>query len=541
MAKVCVCLTGRTLEENITILDKNRKYADLAELRVDCLDADERLFIRSFPEMAGLPVILTIRRKIDGGRYTSGEGSRITLLAKGLAYANADRRRNFAYVELEHDLNVPSLEEAARAFGTKIIRSYYGDGTVADDLEVKLLSLKRVGDEIAKVRLLPRSLDDVRTIYRAAQKTQGMDKIFFCQGQYGIIPAILANQFGSLLSYAFPGEQTQVSSDREKDPLYGEEISLCDLADLYHFKKISGQTKIFAVTGFPFTAPIIPRFFNSVFGIDKLNAVCLSIPADSTSSLVDLAQEMGISGIALTSPHKESILPYLHNKTPSLVSIGSCTTIVPSSKGWLGYNTEAESFSGALLAFLGKKDLRGIKLTIIGAGSSARAVAREVHRLNGRALILNRTVERARTLAKQYGFAWAALKSRSAPLIAKYSKVLIQTTPVGIRSDEDPIGFYTFSGKEAVMEFIWDPEKTSCLKRAEALGCRTLNGFDMMVRQLRGNYNHFMGKEFPLPLAALAGFLPRESADHGNNGNGAGKWAAKFPPYRIQLKRGGSK
>jgi len=541
MAKLCVCLTGKTLEENIAILDKNRKHADLAELRVDCLDADERLLIRRFPEMAGLPVILAIRRAIDGGCFQSGEGSRITLLAKGLAYANADRRYNFAYVELENDLNVPSFEEAARAFGTKIIRSSYNDGNVVDDLETKLRSLKRIGDEIAKIRLLPRSLDDVRTIYCAAQKTQGIEKIFYCQGQYGIIPTILANQFGSMLSYAFPEDGTHPSYDCENDPEYGEEINLCDLADLYHFKKISGQTKIFAVTGFPFTAPLIPRFFNSVFDIDKINAVCISIPADSTDSLMHLSKEMGISGIALTSPHKERILSHLHNKTPALTSIGSCTTIVRSPEGWLGCNTETESFSGSLLKFIDKKDLRGIKLTIIGAGSSARAIASEVHRLDGKALILNRTVERARLLAKQYGFAWAPLKSQSGPVIAKYSKVLIQTTPVGMHFDADPLRFYTFSGKEAVMEFIWKPEKTSFLKRAEAAGCRTLNGYDMMVRQLCGNYSHFMDKEFPLPLAALAGFLSRESVEYDNGGNGSSRWTAKFSPYRIQLKRGSRK
>ena len=538
MAKLCVCLTGKTLEENIAILDKNRKHADLAELRVDCLDADERLFIRRFPEMAGLPVILSIRRRIDGGCFKSGEAARVVLLAKGLAYANADRRYNFAYVELEDDLNVPSLEEVARAFGTKIIRSHYGDGSVTTDLEAKLRSLKRIGDEIAKVRLLPRSLDDVRAIYQAAQKTIGTDKILFCQGQYGIIPTILAHQFGSLISYAFPRGQQELQHCDCSHESCGKEIALEELSDLYRVKKIRAQTRIFTVTGFPFTAPLIPRFFNSVFDIDKTDAVCLSIPADSTSSLLQLAMDMRISGIALTAPHKELVLPSLCDNGNSLTAFGSCTTIVPSPEGWLGVNTEAESFSGSLLTFLGKKDLRGVRLTIIGAGSSARTVAREVHRLNGKALIINRTVERARSLAKLYGFAWAALSIRSAPLVAKYSKVLIQTTPVGIRSDADPISFYTFSGKEAIMDFIWDPEKTQCLKRAEASGCRTLNGYDMMVRQLRGNYNHFMGKEFPLPLAALAGFLSRENTDHSSTENVAGKIAAKLGTYRIHLKRG---
>ena len=49
MAKICLCLTGNTLAVNLDVLEKNRKYIDIAELRVDCLDPDERFHIRRFP------------------------------------------------------------------------------------------------------------------------------------------------------------------------------------------------------------------------------------------------------------------------------------------------------------------------------------------------------------------------------------------------------------------------------------------------------------------------------------------------------------
>jgi hypothetical protein len=84
VAKICLCLTAKTIGRDLEILDKYRKYADLAELRVDCLDPDERFLIRRFPALAGLPVILTIRRNVDGGRYSGGEGARVNLLRGGL-------------------------------------------------------------------------------------------------------------------------------------------------------------------------------------------------------------------------------------------------------------------------------------------------------------------------------------------------------------------------------------------------------------------------------------------------------------------------
>jgi len=502
MAKICLCLTGKTLARDLEILEKNRKYIDIAELRVDCLDPDERFLIRRFPEMAGIPLILTIRRNIDGGHYVSGEGSRIKLLARGLAFADADRRRNFAYVDLEEDLDVPSLEDAARTFGTRIIRSWHNVEGVDEDLTGKLKRLRRVGDELVKASVMPRSLDDVVKVYKTAKETAGMEKILLCMGEYGVNTRILAEHLGSRISYTTPSGEGDLpqGAPGQLDPR--------ELAELYRFREITAQTRIFAVTGFPLKITGSPHFFNTVFGIEQTDAVYVPIPADSVHSLVRLAEEIGILGISITVPYKEDILPYLSYKSKEILSIGACNTIVSGPQGWMGYNTDASAFSGSLLDFIGRKDLRGRKLTIIGAGGAAKAVAAEVSRLKGKALILNRTASRARALAERYRFAWAELDSRGAELMEKYSDIVIQTSSVGMAPDleADPIEYYKFSGRETVMDLIYKPEKTRFLKRAEEAGCRILNGSDMLLRQARSQYAYYMNKEFPPSLVSRVGF-----------------------------------
>ena len=116
-SKICLCLTGKTLDEDIRYVNRYRDFIDLVELRADCLTEDQQLKIREFPQMIDVPAILTVRRKSDGGNFSAGEGSRAIIMAKGLAYANLDKTKNFAYIDLEDDFNVPSIEEAARAFG----------------------------------------------------------------------------------------------------------------------------------------------------------------------------------------------------------------------------------------------------------------------------------------------------------------------------------------------------------------------------------------------------------------------------------------
>ena len=518
MAKLCLCLTAKTIDRNLEILSKYRKFTDMAELRVDCLDPDERLLIRRFPELAGLPVILTIRRDTDGGYFTGGEGSRIKLFARGLAYANADRRFNFAYVDIEEDFDVPSLEEAARTFGTRIIRSCHNMSGVIDDIPAKVGSLKRAGDEIVKVSLTVKSTNDVLRVFRASKACGNQEKIIICMGHYGIYSRILAERFGSFLCYSSALSENEI-------PGASGQLDVKELSELYRFRDISNKTKIYGVVGYPLKASISPWFVNTVFSLENADSVYVPFPADSINDLLQIADEMNVQGLSVTVPYKEAVLPLLYKNTAAVLSIGACNTLSRTEEGWFGENTDCAGFSDALLEFLERKNLKRMKATIIGAGGAARAVAAEISRLGGSAVILNRTIHKAKNIASLYNFRWGGLDDHGVEMMYKFSDIIIQTTSVGMDGFEsprlnpdiqtkgspktgfqdedaclDPLEIYTFTGKEAVMDLIYSPAQTAFLKRAAVAGCRTTNGYNMVIRQACLQYASFMGREIPQQL-----------------------------------------
>ncbi len=493
MAKVCLCLTGRTIQRNLEILDKYRKFVDIAELRVDYLEADERFYIRRFPERAGIPTILTVRRKVDGGRFIEGEGARIVLLASGLAFADTDRRRNFAYVDLEEDLNVPSLEEAARTFGTRIIRSYHNFQGVDHDLGRRLRSLRRTGDEIAKAAVMPTGLDDVARVFRTAAETADIEKILLCMGPYGVGTRILAERMGTLLSFTTPKGEPDI------DAAGPGQLDPRELVETYRFKSHTKDTRIYGIVGKPLTATSSPVIHNAAYTHGKHDGVYVPFPADTLSGFLSLAEELGLEGASVTIPYKEEILSHLACRAIEVDQVGACNTIIRTGRGWSGFNTDTRGFSDSLLEFLGRKQLRGLRITVVGAGGVARAAVSEIKRLGGRACELNRTAVRAKELAEPYGFAWGALDGGGIELMDKYRDVIVQTTSVGMEpdTDADPLELYKFRGKEAVMDLIYKPEVTKLMRRAAEAGCRTLNGYDMLVRQAKLQYRLFTGKDFP--------------------------------------------
>jgi 3-dehydroquinate dehydratase/shikimate dehydrogenase len=355
---------------------------------------------------------------------------------------------------------------------------------------------------------MPRDLADVLKLYRAAKATTGIDKILIGMGHLGVNTRILAERLGSYLSYtshtgfSFGANQGDMVQPLDAVPGAPGQLNPQDLAGLYRFREITAKTSIFGVVGYPLTATSSPPFFNQVFHEENIDAVYVPFPADSLDTFMELAAEREMQGVSVTVPYKEQVLSYLVEMSDRVKSVGACNTIVASPKGWLGYNTDSQGFSDSLLKFIGKKDLRGKRITIIGAGGVARAVASEVFRLKGKALILNRTVARAKRLALPYRFDWGEADSEGSELMKRYKDIIIQTTSVGMEPDitADPMPDYTFSGKEVVMDIIYKPKQTQFLTRAAEAGCAVLNGEDMLIRQAMYQYRYFMGSEFPEKL-----------------------------------------
>jgi 3-dehydroquinate dehydratase/shikimate dehydrogenase len=489
MTKICLVLTAPTLKEDLALVELYRSWIDIVELRVDCLVPEERIHFRRFPEMAKIPCILTIRRKSDGGQFVEGEGSRTALLARGLAFADTDHGKNFSYIDLEEDMQVPSIEEAARAFGTRIIRSVHDMTGPVQNIKARVQKLRRTNDEIAKIAFMPRNLSDVTRLFREAKQCADMDYILIAMGPYGLPTRVLAPILGSLLTFASSEENIRLS----QNPL--GQLDPVTLNEVYHIRNLSERTKIFGVTGNPLTTTSSPLIHNQGYLKQKIDAVYLPIKAENINEALEFADELGINGLSVTFPFKETILTEIDQISSQTGEIGACNTAVREGDLWHGYNTDAPGFSRALLEFLGRKDLKRMRVAIIGAGGAAKAIAHAVKELGGRACVFNRTTEKARELAEQYNFKWATLDPANRILLEAYSEVIIQTTNVGMSPDvdEDPIDFYPFSGREAVYDVIYHPEKTRMLKRAQKAGCKTCNGYTMLQYQAYLQYKLFTG------------------------------------------------
>jgi 3-dehydroquinate dehydratase/shikimate dehydrogenase len=475
---ICLVLTGQTIQDNLEQLTKNRPYIDLCELRVDLLNPEEYPFIPSFPEVAGIPVILTCRRLADGGKYVGSEKERLALLEEAL-------EGNFAYIDLETDFKRLSLEQKATMKGAKIIRSLHDFNEIPSDIFHRMAKIAARG-EIPKMAVMVNSVANLITLFRAKEELREVgEKIVVGMGDFGFPSRILYKRVGSLLTYC------------SEEAVAPGQISARAMKELYRGDRVDEKTKIFGVIGNPVLHSFSPIIQNQGFHEIKFNAIYLPFPVDNVRSFFILAEMLKITGFSVTVPHKQQVLPYLGKITREVKQIGSCNTVVRANNLWKGTNTDYYGFIAPLIKEIDSQRVQSA--LVVGAGGAARAVVWALRNHGCKVTIVNRDLKRAEQLANETMSSWDSLEN--APLY-KDVDLIVQTTPLGMAPYEgvDPIPSFEFKRGQVVYELIYRPHLTPLLKRAQERGCLLLFGIDMLLRQGKLQFESFSGYHYPKRL-----------------------------------------
>ena len=467
MSLICLTLTARTIDEDIALARKYAPLVDIVELRADCLEAPAPTAIASFPASVPEPAILTVRRVSDGGAFAGSDADREALLAAAPA---------FAYVDFESDFDPPAATRAAREAGVRIIRSRHLFGGCSGAAAAEGDAFCRSADEIPKTAFMPRTLADVADLFKTTATLPPRDRIVCAMGPLGTVSRVLAGRARSFLTYVSPKELlANTASIGHLDP---ERLNA-----VYRFRDITEKTRLCGVTGWPLAVTSSPEVHRALCDRDGIDSVLVPLPAEDVADAIGCAEALGLSGLAVTIPHKEALLAHLDETDEAAAAIGAANTVVWRGGRRLGYNTDAAGFTTALTRFLGRPDLRGLSAAILGAGGAARAIAYAVWKMGGEACVHARDAARAEAVARPYGFGAATLASLGE---GRRPDVVVQCTSVGHGSTDpsaDPVPGFAFAGHEAVYDLVYQPAVTPLLARARAAGCRVESGMSMLRAQ----------------------------------------------------------
>ncbi|MBO0368247.1 MULTISPECIES: shikimate dehydrogenase [Pseudomonas] len=223
------------------------------------------------------------------------------------------------------------------------------------------------------------------------------------------------------------------------------------------------------------------RYLYRLIDADQLGLEDSALP-----DLLEAAQRTGFTGLNITFPFKQAILPLLDQLSDEARGIGAVNTVVFKDGKRIGHNTDCLGFAEGFRRGLG--DVSKRLVVQMGAGGAGAAVAHallaegvaqlvlfEVDVARGQALVDN--------LNQRFGAGRAALGGDLAATLAD-ADGLVNTTPVGMaKLPGTPLPVELLHARLWVAEIIYFPLETALLRHARALGCRTLDGGNMAVFQ----------------------------------------------------------
>ena len=236
-------------------------------------------------------------------------------------------------------------------------------------------------------------------------------------------------------------------------------------------------------------SPLMHNFYAEQMGIDFVY-VPFKVQKEQVKAAIRGAYALNLTGMNVTVPHKQTVIPYLKELDSAAKSIGAVNTLVRTEGGYKGYNTDA---SGFLRAIKGAGiHISGQDCLLIGAGGAAKAVAYILGEQGAASVIvLNRNEQRAWTLAQEMNQLFkrnfmTALGLHDYGRLEEKSWLAIQTTTVGMHPDIEasPVQDKAFYKKISVaMDVIYTPAKTQFMTLVEEAGGRAISGLDMLIYQ----------------------------------------------------------
>ncbi|QQN98182.1 shikimate dehydrogenase [Pseudomonas sp. SW-3] len=233
------------------------------------------------------------------------------------------------------------------------------------------------------------------------------------------------------------------------------------------------------------------RYLYRLIDLDQLKLDSSALP-----DLLMAAERMNFTGLNITFPCKQAIIPLLDELSPEARGIGAVNTVVLKDGKRIGHNTDCLGFAEGFRR--GLKDVARERVVQMGAGGAGAAVAHALLSEGVQLLsIFDVEISRAQSLAdnlNQHFGAGRAVAGHDLPSTLGQANGLVNTTPMGMKKLPGmPVPVELLRAELWVAEIVYFPLETELLRNARALGCRTLDGSNMAVFQAVKAFELFSG------------------------------------------------
>jgi len=232
----------------------------------------------------------------------------------------------------------------------------------------------------------------------------------------------------------------------------------------------------FGLIGMPLAQSFSKKYFTAKFENEGIDACYELFELQDIAEFTALKEHGGMSGMNVTIPYKEKVIPYLDELDNTAAEIGAVNVIQFTRHEGIvklkGYNSDAIGFDTSFSPFL-KPFHR--KALILGTGGASKAIDYVLRKKGVETTFVSRT-------PKPGMLTYSQLTQE----IMTDHPVIVNSTPVGTfpKSDACPAIPYEFlTGNHLLFDVVYNPAETLFLKYGRAQGATGINGEAMLIGQ----------------------------------------------------------
>jgi shikimate dehydrogenase len=223
----------------------------------------------------------------------------------------------------------------------------------------------------------------------------------------------------------------------------------------------------------------------------------LGVGINALPDLLSTAEQRGFAGVNVTYPCKQAVIPLLSNLSDEARTIGAVNTVHFANGGRTGYNTDAWGFAESFRR--GLSDAPYEHVAQVGAGGAGAATAYAMLGLGARSLnVFDVDRDRALSLVRSLVRHFPDRHIRAVDEIGdavRDVQGLVHATPTGMASHRgSAVPARLLRPNLWVADIVYFPLETELLRRARAVGCRTLDGGGMAIFQAAKAFEIFTGR-----------------------------------------------
>lgn len=225
----------------------------------------------------------------------------------------------------------------------------------------------------------------------------------------------------------------------------------------------------------------------------------LGLGVDALPDLVTAARRFAFTGLNVTHPCKQAIIPLLDELSADAKELGAVNTVVFEADGRsVGHNTDWSGFAESFRRELA--DVPRERIVLLGAGGAGAAVAHALLMLGtGTLSIIDvdkaRATDLAADLCGRFGAERAIAAPDSAPAVDAADGI-VNATPVGMGGHPGmPVARELLRPDLWIADIVYFPIETELLGAGREIGCRTMTGGGMAVFQAADAFRLFTGLE----------------------------------------------